>query len=230
MKLLLVEDNLDLQRAITRYLTHVGIEVFACACAEDMAEVLAQQDTDVIVLDVMLPGQDGFSACEELRKTFMGPIVFISAHKEVANRIKGLNAGADYYLSKPLDMAELEAVIRNISARQMGRLGVPVPSDWQLDVQNWILICPNGVETALSATEKNLLEVMMCTQGEPVSREDLFAALGRADTGPMDRAVDVMISKIRRKVKEQGAELPVRSVRNVGYIFNETGHIVGNKK
>jgi DNA-binding response OmpR family regulator len=227
VKVLLVEDNYDLQRAICRYLSKIGFQVEGVSSAAEMYCVLEAQKIDVLLLDVVLPGESGFKILEKIRHSFEGVVIVLSARTDIDYKVAGLNLGADYYLTKPLHMRELEAVILS---QWRKRFPHDPGDEWVLDLGTWTLTLPNGGSLSLSASEYHLFAILMKVLGEPVSRADLFQALGRREYGPHDRALDVMISKVRRKVRELGADLPVRSVRNVGYVFSEPARMVTPKR
>lgn len=227
VKVLLVEDNSDLRHAICRYLSKIGFSVKGVSSAEEMYTLLEWQEADILLLDLMLPGESGFRILEKIRHGFHGVVIVLSAKTDIDYRVAGLNLGADYYLTKPLDMRELEAVILN---QWRKRFPQNLGGEWVLDLGSWTLVLPNGESLSLSSSEYHLFVILMKVAGEPVFRGDLFQALGRQEYGPHDRALDVLISKVRRKVRDLGADLPVRSVRNVGYVFNEPGRVVPPKR
>lgn len=228
INVLLVEDNADLRQAIVRYLNKIGFDVKGISSAEDMYELLQTETPDILLLDINLPGDSGFVAMNKIRDVFAGILVLISAKKEASDRIKGLNLGADYYLTKPLDLSELEAVILNLYEKRIAPFMAEKElsnDEWHLNAVAWTLQLPNSNKLTLSATEVRLLEALLAPDMQSVKREDLYHAIGKPDHGPEDRTLDVLLSKIRRKVKDLGGELPLRSVRNVGYSFQGNARI-----
>lgn len=214
-KVLLVEDDDDFRDALGRYLNKVGIQAVGAESVEDANEVLRSFAPDVVILDINLPGEDGFSALARLRQESDVGLIMLTGRNEMADRLRGLTLGADHYLAKPVDTQELEAIIRNLSNRLTQK---PTSEEgWVFDAERWTLAAPDGEKVRLSAAEYRLVAALVSAAGQPLSRDTLLIALGRRPSGEGDRSLDVLISKLRRKF--ESATVPIQSVRNVGYVF-----------
>ena len=220
IKVMLVEDEEDFRQPVSRFLTKTGMDVVGVGSAEEMNEALLHFMPDIIVLDVNLPGESGLDALLRLRTQTKTRLIMLTARGTDEDRIRGIVRGADSYLSKPVNLHELEAMIRML----WGRLQ-PVPdiaeNTWTFDVERWLLISPQNQETQLSAAEYRVLYALVSTPGTPVSRDTLFEAMGRVSSGIDDRSLDVLLSRLRRKVEGSMFTLPIKSVRGIGYVFSE---------
>ncbi|TCT05587.1 response regulator transcription factor [Aquabacter spiritensis] len=224
---LLIEDDDDLRESLATYLTGAGFAVRAAANAEDLAAEMTRHPADIVVLDINLPGADGFDAAIEVRQRAGTGIVMLTGRSRQADRLHGLSLGADHYMVKPADPAELEMVIRNLYGRIKG-LSLPAPDAeaWILDTKRWILASPGGVGVPLSAAERHLLERLLQQPGVPVPRIELIAPGSRQDADSTGRALDVLVFRLRRKVELAcDRPLPLLSARGIGYVFAGTALI-----
>lgn len=231
-----VEDESALLRTICRFLGKAGFAADGYPDAESFLDAHRRKPFDIVVLDVNLPGQDGFETAAQVRD--LSPsvgIVILTARAAVDDRVTGLLNGADNYLSKPLHLTELHVVIQNLArriARERGADGgapgtaAPAapepapPAGWRLDEQDWHLITPAGTAVALTASEFRIMQALFRTPGQQVSREAIMAALGKRLEQDSDRRIDNLLSLLRRKVREEaGVLLPVKSIRSSGYTF-----------
>lgn len=218
---LVVEDHADLCEEIVSYLQACGMTVRAAENGRTMDEALAVRQPDVILLDLGLPEEDGVLIARRLMAAGRTGIIIITARGRVEDRILGLNAGADIYLTKPLDMRELEAAIGSVMRRRNGTggpAGAPVPTPvrpWRLDAARWRLIAPGGGMVALTGAEFRLLSPFFEAPETVVDRQTL------ADRLEVDaRGLDLVIHRLRRKVElDTGEVLPLRTVRGRGYAF-----------
>lgn len=218
---LIVEDHADLREEVVAYLQACGMTVRGAANGRAMDEALAVRQPDVILLDLGLPKEDGVLIARRLMAAGRTGNIMIIARGRVEDRILGLNAGADIYLTKPLDMRELEAAIGSVMRRWAGareQASVPAPASarsWQLDTARWRLAAPSGGGVSLSGAEFRLLSQFFETPDAIVDRQTL------ADHLEMDpRGLDLLMHRLRRKVElETGEVLPLRTVRGRGYAF-----------
>ena len=220
IRVLLVDDEPDFLTPVMRFLTKAGMQVVGVGSVEDMDAALEDFQPDIIVLDVNLPGENGFDAVHRLRQNTKAGLVMLTARTEIDDRVFGLTQGADAYFTKPVTLRELEAAIRNL----WGRLHslTPVPTEpWIFDAGKWTLTSPDGKPQSLSAAEYRLLSILADTPGQPVERDVLCQALGRATASLDDRGVDLLISRLRRKFAGADFSLPIKSVRGIGYVFPE---------
>ncbi|MCW2248646.1 DNA-binding response OmpR family regulator [Azospirillum fermentarium] len=239
-----VEDESALLRTICRFLGKVGFSVTGYPDAESFLASHGEKPFDVVVLDVNLPGQDGFETAAQVRD--LSPsvgIVILTARSDVDDRVTGLLNGADNYLSKPLHLTELHVVIQNLTRRialeRAAEGGVPCGpppaapagdapatpkrqplNGWRLDEQDWSLIAPTGAAVSLTASEFRIMQALFRAPGRQVSREAIMTTLGKKLEQESDRRIDNLLSLLRRKVREEtGVLLPVKSIRSSGYTF-----------
>ncbi len=225
IRVLLVDDEADFREPVARFLGKAGMDVVGVGAVEDMAPVMEGWRPDVIVLDVNLPGESGMEAVQRLRAHTAAGLVMVTARGGIDDRIRGLSLGADSYLGKPVNMRELEAVIRSLWSRVMPTPSAAPPAErpperaWVFDTDRWVLTSPDGEEARLSAAEHSVLMALTQQPGQAVPRDALFDALGKRSAGPEDRSLDVLVSRLRRKYHASTITLPVRSVRGIGYVF-----------
>lgn len=224
LRVIVVEDEEDLCDTLCRYLGRCGMDVRGAGDAETMWRHLQSRPVDVIVLDVNLPGESGFDAAARLRESSSVGLVMLTARGMREDRLHGLDLGADHYLVKPVDLQELESVIRNlgrrIEARKLPAPPIPATGRWLLDRRLWTLTPPGLTPIPLSGSEFLMLSRLGVQPGVPVSRSDLLAALCRSDLDPYRRNLDTTVSRLRRKVESAGCQdFPVRSARSIGYVF-----------
>jgi two-component system OmpR family response regulator len=215
MRLLLVEDDLKLSRTLGRGLEREGYAVDLAASGHEALAALAQRDYDAVVLDVMLPGIDGYSVCRTLRERDPWlPVLMLTALGDVRDRIRGLDTGADDYLVKPFDFGELVARLRALLRRGPSERPAPldvegVRADPFTRVVSW-----SGHEAELTPREYALLEFMLRRCREVVSRPELLAHVWGEDHSGSPNVVDVYIGYLRRKLPNL-----IRTVRGVGFVL-----------
>src|SRR4051812_27951632 len=216
MRLLLVEDDAKLVRALERGLEQEGYAVDAAVTGEQALERAGAQESDAVLLDVMLPGIDGFAVCEELRRIDRQiPILMLTARSEVTHRIRGLDAGADDYLVKPFDFGELLARVRALVRRGTSALEVG-----DLRVESLTRVVTHAGETVeLSPREFRVLEFLAQRAGRAVSRAELLDHVwGDAAPGSAN-VVDVYVGYLRRKLDRPDTPPLIRTVRGVGFVL-----------
>jgi two-component system, OmpR family, response regulator len=216
--LILVEDEADLCGFLCLYLEASGFDVRGVGDAGALDRVWRERPADILILDVNLPGEDGFKIAARLRATSPVGIIMMTARDTADDRITGFDVGADIYLVKPLLAEELLAAVRRLLARLGGRAEPAPPArPWSFDAANWSLTAPNGVGVALTTAERRLVELLMAAPGRPVPLADLLGPYGNADRNRLD----VLLSRLRRKVESKtGLRLPIRAVRGEGYVFS----------
>jgi two-component system OmpR family response regulator len=221
MRILLVEDEIKMARAIRRGLEQEGYAVDAVGDGEEALFRATESDYDGIVLDLMLPGMDGFAVCRTLRsRDRWAPVLVLTARDAVADRIQGLDAGADDYLVKPFAFGELLARLRALVRRGPGaRPAVLKVGDVSLDpAAHRVLRAGQAIE--LSAREFALLEYLMRQAGEVVSRTRILDHVWDYNYDGLSNVVDVYVGYLRRKLgtSSNGGEPFIRTVRGVGYV------------
>lgn len=222
---LLVEDDARLAKFTSDYLTQHNVWVTHVLDGEaGLAEALRQR-FDVVVLDLMLPVRDGWSVCRAIREKSDVPVIMMTARVDEADRVLGLETGADDYVVKPFSPRELLARMRAVVRRDRGELG---PKPVELTVGSLTISSANrsatveGEPVALTSAEFDLLAVLAQHAGRVLSREQLLRLVRGNDAETFDRAVDVQVSRLRQKlsVRPSGATL-IRTVRGMGYMLAE---------
>ena len=223
--LLIVDDDERIRDLLKKFLKRNGFLVTSARDAEHARRILSGLDFDLIVLDVMMPGEDGVSFTSALRKTHDTPILLLTAKGEPENRIAGLEAGADDYLVKPFEPRELLLRINSILRRVPDTPAEQIaPKILQLggiryDIDRGELW--QGEEIVrLTATESQLMKIFSACPGEPVSRSRLVEDLGRDRGQAQERAIDVQITRLRRKIEENPKQPRyLQTVRGAGYML-----------
>lgn len=220
MRILVIEDSPPTRDLLRRTLEGAAHQVTLAARASTGHKLAACGGFDVIVLDVMLPDLDGMSLCRQLRSDgITTPVLFLTARGEVSDRIAGLDAGADDYLRKPFALAEFLARVRALGRRQSTI--VPKTIAWRtgrLDLTSRKCEC-NGQPVSLTAREWGVLEVLTARRGHAVPREDILLLVWN-DAGPASSSIlDVVVSRLRRKLAGAAGEALIRTVRGEGYVF-----------
>ena len=229
VRLLVVDDDDGVLDMLRRYFTGQGFEVSAAANGAEMREALAQTNVDLVLLDLGLPGEDGFELTRQLRKSWNGALIIITGRGESVDRVVGLELGADDYVTKPFDLRELLARVRSVLRRAAPAAAAgDAASQVALQFGNFLLIpqsrtlrTTDGATIALTTGEFELLSVFVEHPNRVLSRDDLMERIHGRNAGPFDRAIDVQIGRLRRKVESDPAnpEL-IKSVRGAGYLFS----------
>jgi two-component system, OmpR family, response regulator len=220
--LLVVDDDRDIRLLLANSLGARGYRVETAASTRDMDQILARMPVDLVILDIMMPGEDGLSACRRIARPDGPEIIFLSALGEEQDRILGLEVGAGHYLPKPCSPREILATVR-AALRKRGA-GAPAEGQqygfegWKIDLGSHELFDPNGVLVGLTDGEFAVLRVFIERPRRVLSREALLAAARGPDSDAYDRAIDVQVSRLRRKLRSGGDEI-IRTVRNEGYLF-----------
>jgi DNA-binding response OmpR family regulator len=219
MRILLVEDDLDLCEAMRVHLTREGCEVDCCHDGEDALRWLDQQAHSLVILDRMLPGLDGVSVLKKLRDTGSGvPVLMVTALDGVGDRVTGLDAGADDYLVKPFAVEELLARVRSLGRRPVA-WGVSTDvtyGDLALDSGRHRL-SRAGKNLTLSKREAQLLEILMKSPDTVMPRPVLFARVWGPDAPVEEANLDNYVHFLRKRLSELGSDVKIRTVRSVGY-------------
>ena len=223
--ILLVDDDNEIRKLLGRYLTEQGFTVTLAASRREFVEKFDTGAFDLIVLDVMLPDGSGLDMCRNLRQQkFTIPVILLTALKEEVDRIIGLEIGADDYMGKPFSPRELVARIRAV-LRRAGEQDMPVVavdqryefSGFIVDLNARQVMNPANQEVPLTGAEFELLKVMLERPGRVLSREQLLDLTQGKDTNPFDRSIDVLMSRLRRKLGESVHTVLFKTIRNGGY-------------
>lgn len=224
---LIVDDDQRIRTMLGQFLVERGLTVFEASDGKRMFGVLKSTRVDVIVLDVMMPGEDGFSLCRRLRTDSTVPVILLTAINATADRVAGLELGADDYVTKPFDPRELLARIRAVLRRMGGasgqasrQRGVYAFLGWTLDPRTRTLRTKDNVLVDLTSGEFDLL-LAFVEYPEQILHRDRLLDLARGRTNQaFDRSIDVQISRLRRKIEQDPSEPRlIKTVRSEGYIF-----------
>ncbi len=233
--LLLVDDHADIREPLSTFLRRYDFEVEAVAAGAAMRQCLQARVFDLIVLDVMLPGEGGLSLCRYVSEHVGTPVILLTAMADQVDRIAGLEIGADDYVVKPFDPRELVARIRSVLRRTQGRGGDEGPAllamsqereyrfsfaGWSLDTRTRELRDPDARSIALSTSEFHLLRTLLENAGRVLTRSQLLDHTQRTDTVNFDRSIDSQISRLRKKL-EPDSRRPhlLKTVRGDGYML-----------
>ena len=221
---LLVDDDPDIRTLVANYLERHGVLVTAVGDGDDMRRALKRQRFDLMLLDVMLPGTDGIALCREVRELNPMPIILLTALAEESDRVLGLEIGADDYVTKPFSNRELLARIRAVLRRTSDQLPVHQRSGperyriegWELNPAKRELVNDQGVLVSLTAGEYDLLLALVRHPGRVLDRDQLLETTRGRKAVPFDRAIDVQLSRLRKKLAPRDW---IRTVRGGGYLF-----------
>lgn len=226
--ILVVDDDREIRELLQEYLHKNGYRVTAVADGRAMWHALEQSTPDIIVLDLMLPGEDGLSLCRKLRTSSQVPVIMLTALGDETDRIVGLEMGADDYLAKPFNPRELIARIKSI-LRRARALPENLQTDeasrmrfagWTLDLETRELINSGGDRVALSGTEFKLLRVFLTHPNRVLNRDQLIDLMLSRDATPFDRSIDVQVSRLRHRLRDDGRDPGlIKTVRGEGYVF-----------
>lgn len=226
--ILVVDDHSEIRDLLKRFLEQHGMRVSCARDGKEMKRLLDEREFDLLVLDLMMPGEDGLTLCRELRVTSRLPIIMLTAMGEETDRIIGLEMGADDYLSKPFNPRELLARIKAVMRRTQAE-SLPVPETltrdlrfdrWLLDVNRRELVDEEGVGMSLSTAEFDLLKVFLERPQRVLSRDQLLDLARGREAVAFDRAIDTLVSRLRRKLERdpKNPEL-IKTIWGGGYLF-----------
>jgi len=231
-RLLIVDDEADVTAMLARYFSAQGFHVLTASDGAGMRRVLAEHRIDLILLDLGLPGEDGFAITRYLREQWRGPVVIVTGRGEAVDRIVGLELGADDYVTKPFDLRELLARVRSVLRRSRGAREPVSPSAgsftfdrFEMDTRTHTLSARGGAHIELTSGEFALLRVLVEHPNQVLTRDQLMTHVHGRAAGPFDRAIDVQIGRLRRKIEADPADpVLIKSVRGIGYLFTATVH------
>ena len=229
---LIVDDDRAIRELLAAYLEKNGMRTSLAANGREMRAVLERGTPDLIVLDLMLPGEDGLVLCRELRasKFRAVPVLMLTARNEEADRILGLEMGADDYLPKPFAVRELLARIRAVLRRSRmlpPNMQVTEASrmlafgDWRLDTMARHLLDADGTMVALSGAEYRLLRVFLDHPQRVLTRDQLLNLTQGRQADPFDRSIDLLVSRLRQRLRDTAREARyIKTMRSEGYVFS----------
>ena len=225
-RILLVDDDGEIRTLVSELLLGAGFEPHTAKDGVEMRRALAEQDFDLVVLDLNLPREDGLTLCRELRALTDVPVIMLTARADPIDRVIGLELGADDYVIKPFEPRELVARIRTV-LRRLGPARRPAEirhisgasfEGWRLDFDHRHLVDPEGMLVMLSGAEYTLLRTMVDHPQAVLSREHLLSICNTRDLS--GRAIDLQVSRVRQKLRDDVRSSPlIKTVRGEGYVF-----------
>jgi two-component system OmpR family response regulator len=226
--ILVVDDDHEIRTLLAEYLEKNGLRVSVARDGKEMQRVLDRVRVDLVVLDILLPGDDGLTLCRTLRASSQLPIIMLTARGDDVDRILGLELGADDYVPKPFKPRELLARITAVLRRTTHVLREPLPADvrcyrfagWRLDTTARSLTDEGGSTVALSGAEFRLLAVLLAHAGQVLSRLQLMELLRGRDLDPFDRSIDQRVSRLRQILRDDArSPLIIKTVYGEGYVI-----------
>lgn len=233
--LLVVDDDREIRDLLGRFLRRRGFRVTAARDGREMRQALDDWNIDLIILDLMLPGEDGLSLCRQLRANSGIPIIMLTARGEETERIVGLEMGADDYMPKPFNPHELLARIKAVLRRAGSASEQERPNDgmvarfegWELNIAQRRLVSPQGVTVELSTGEYDLLVAFVERPQRVLNRDQLLDLSRGRESIPFDRSIDVQVGRLRRKIEPSPKEPTlIKTVRGQGYMFTPAVDLV----
>ena len=233
---LVVDDDAAIRDLVTQYLTENDFRVTAVATGSEMTQVLGKEAIDLIVLDLRLPGEDGLQLARKLRETSKIPIIMVTGRQEEADRVMGLELGADDYVTKPFSPRELLARIRSVLRRS--QMAEPMPgrdeglrayrfAGWELNVRTRRLTSPQGTRVELTNGEFSLLSSLLSAPERVLTRDQLLELSRVHSTEVYDRSIDVQILRLRRKIEADPANPQlIKTERGAGYRFSASVQVL----
>jgi two-component system, OmpR family, response regulator len=226
--IVIVDNDPQVRGLLSSYLQSSGFQATAVADSKALDRMLSSKRVDLIVLDPVLPGEDGLSICRRLRAEARVPVIIVTSRRSEPDRIQGLEVGAQDYIAKPFNPRELLARIRNVLGRWdlSPHKGAPRPeryrfANWTLDTIARCLIDPHGNKQALAGSEFRLLEALASNGNQVLSRDQLMELTRGRDVGAFDRSIDVRISRLRRLLGEDAREPSIiKTVYGEGYVIS----------
>ncbi len=229
--ILIVEDDPGINALIARFLRQSGYNVEGVRNGREMDAAMARQVFDLILLDLLLPEETGFDICRRVRATSDARIMMVTALAEVADRVAGLELGADDYVSKPFELVELRARIRAVLRRGAvhGTATGAGPSEtalrfagWRFEPERRLLYTEAGVRMALTGAETDLLLVLYRHAGQVLTRRQLITLTRGEEYAIDERSIDLLVSRLRRKLAQGGRHMEfIHTVRGDGYLFTD---------
>ncbi len=217
MKILIIEDEKLLADSLQTMLESKGFQVEAVYDGETGADYAELGIYDLLILDVMMPGMNGYQVARKVRSQRLGtPILMLTARSGLEDRIEGLNAGADYYLTKPFDMRELLACINALLRRQGSQVDELVFGNTALDLATSMLVCGEK-SVRLSAKEFDVMRLLLQYKGNNLSKEVILAKVWGYDSDAVENHVEVYVGFLRKKLRSIGSNVKIEALRRLGY-------------
>lgn len=230
--ILVVEDDPDMRETVCTALLRDGYRVEEAEDGRAMRRILAQEHIDLVILDLVLPGESGLDLARDLRNASDIPLIMLTGKDNIIDKVVGLEIGADDYITKPFHARELVARIKTVLRRSRANEGKMEPEsmgtwsgifrfgDWQLDLSGQRLTGIDGAAVILTTYEFRVLSALVQRPGKALSRDQIMDLVADRAWNPLDRSIDVLIGKIRKKLGDDSRDPRfIRTVRNTGYMF-----------
>lgn len=227
--ILIVDDDQEIRELLKEYLSRAGFDVLTACDGVEMYQQLAQATPELIILDIMMPGDDGFSLCQQMRRKSQVPIIMLTAASDEADRVIGLELGADDYIAKPFSprelMARIKALLRRAEFRQPEKetpqTGRKIHfAGWTLDTRTQLLNHEDGSQIDLTGSDFILLHLFLQHPGQILDRDTISDATRGRESLPMERGIDVQISRLRQKLGDNGkGPRIIKTIRGSGYML-----------
>lgn len=219
MKILVVEDEVLLARSLCALLTGQGFAVECVYNGDDGAVYAQTGDYDLLILDVMLPGMDGYQLARRMRAMRCGtPILMLTARSSLEDELEGLNAGADYYLTKPFDSRRLLACVHALLRRQGAQVNELHLGNTALDLSGCALMC-GGKNVQLTAREFDVMRLLLSSPGQIVPKERILCRVWGYDSSAVENNVEVYVGLLRKKLRHIGSNVRIAARRRLGYVL-----------
>jgi two-component system OmpR family response regulator len=232
--IVVVDDDMGVRTLLARILRECGYDVTGAADGAELGTAMSERPVDLLLLDIMLPGESGLDICRTIRARSRVPIIMISARGQEGDRVAGLDLGADDYIAKPFGrsevLARVRAVLRRVNDPHVP-LDMPAPDQfdfagWRYHARRCELIAPSGADVDLTAAEQDLLLVLLRHPQRMIGRERLLEMARSRIGSSTDRSIDVLISRLRRKLGDGRKARPIiRTIRGVGYMLAVDVHV-----
>lgn len=223
-QILIVDDDPEILNLLGQYLTRSGFNIVTAIEGQHMLRLIDSHEPDLIILDIMLPGDDGFTLCQKVRRTSNVPIIMLTANSDEMDRIVGLEIGADDYIAKPFNPRELLARIKALLRRSDVTHQASQPTrfirfdQWRLDTQTQSLVHDNGDMFELSGSDYRLLQLFLQHPNEILDRDAISDATRGRESLPLERGIDVQISRIRQRLGDNHRHKRIiKTIRGSGY-------------
>ncbi|SDL02734.1 two-component system, OmpR family, response regulator [Modicisalibacter muralis] len=229
--LIIVDDDAEIRELLADYLGRHGYRALVAEDAEALHRLLVHESPQLLIVDIMLPGDDGFTICRDLRRTSDVPIIMLTASGDDTDRILGLELGADDYLGKPFNprelLARIKAVLRRARAPATPEQARWVRfGDWRLDRVTRELVDRLGQRSTLSGADYQLLQVFLEHPEQVLSRNELFDLSRGRPAPPLDRSIDVHVCRLRQRLQDDAQPSLIRTVRGAGYVLASQVEVV----
>ncbi|HLJ63156.1 MAG TPA: response regulator [Stellaceae bacterium] len=230
LHILVVDDETRIRTMLRRYLTEEGFKISEAADGQTMRTALQRETFHLVLLDLMIPGEDGLSLARTIRQSSNIPIIMLTGKGDLIDRVVGLEAGADDYITKPFELREILARIRTVLRRSSASSAIPpaaaLPGEvlifegWRLDLAKRDLHRPDGTAVPLTAGEFDLLRVFASHPNRVLNRDQLLDLLKGREWSTYDRAIDTQVGRLRKKIETDTSNPSlIKTVRGGGYVF-----------